>query len=353
MSAPPRPTAEVEDETGAGPRTLVVGCVLFAAAVVIPLFRQAGRHSWDRIFSEDGFIYTQQAMRNGALTSLFRGYAGYLQLPPRILGALASFVPVRDLAVFLAVAGTVTLALLGLFVYHVTSTWIESVPLRLAVGGHRRGRARSRVREHRQHHQHHLGDGGGGSVGARLTRGAASRYRPSCGGGVPGRNLHPALPRVRAGGHRVGTRPQDPLVRGGVRHLLCGPGGAGPGRPARGGHRREGRAQQRGHARGRVQRPGARLLRRRPEAHRLVGAPARRALRPRARRGGGGRVRLSVPRLHRDPLARPGRRVRGRGHPHLRHAHLGARERSTSIPSASRSSSSRATGTAWCRCSCS
>jgi hypothetical protein len=133
----PAPPAEAvnkdKGETDERGWTVVTGCALFAAAVVVPLFRQSGRRSWDRVFSEDGFIYTQQALRNGRATSMFRGYAGYLQLPPRLLGTVVSFVPIRDLAVALAVAGTVTLALLGLFVYHVTRTWIASVPLRLAL----------------------------------------------------------------------------------------------------------------------------------------------------------------------------------------------------------------------------
>jgi hypothetical protein len=133
MPAVARPTAEAETQTDHRGWTVVVACVLFAAAVILPLFRQGGTRTWDRIFSEDGFIYTQQALRNGRVTSMFRGYAGYLQLPPRLLGAVVSFVPVRDLAVALALAGALTLALLGLFVYHVTRTWIASVPLRLAL----------------------------------------------------------------------------------------------------------------------------------------------------------------------------------------------------------------------------
>ncbi len=114
-------------------RAIGIGAALFAAAIVVPLFRQPGRRTWERIFSEDGSIYTQQAIRNGAVHSLFRGYAGFLQLTPRLLGAAASAVPIRDLALFLALAGTAVLALLGLFVYHATRSWLESVPLQLAL----------------------------------------------------------------------------------------------------------------------------------------------------------------------------------------------------------------------------
>jgi hypothetical protein len=122
-----------ETRPGSHPRTIAIGAALFVAAVFLPLLRQPGTRMWDRIFSEDGSIYTQQAIRNGALHSLFRGYAGYLQLPPRLLAVAASMVPVRQLAIFLALAGTTVLALLGLFVYHATRTWLESVPLRLAL----------------------------------------------------------------------------------------------------------------------------------------------------------------------------------------------------------------------------
>ena len=78
-------------------------------------------------------IYTEQALRGGAFASLLHGYAGYLQLPPRLLAALTPFLPLRDLAAYAALAGTFVAALVAAFVYRASRSWIPWVPLRLAV----------------------------------------------------------------------------------------------------------------------------------------------------------------------------------------------------------------------------
>ena len=64
---------------------------------------------------------------------LFRGWNGYLQLPPRVLGAVSTFVPVRDLAVFCAVSAQIVNATLAVFVYWASATWIRSRLLRVAL----------------------------------------------------------------------------------------------------------------------------------------------------------------------------------------------------------------------------
>jgi hypothetical protein len=127
--------------TGAGgpsptyPRALavIVGGLLLAAAAILPLFRQTGARSWNTIWAEDGFVYFQQARRQGGLAVLLHGYNGYLQLPPRILAVFAAFVPIHDLSVYLALAATIVGALLAWFTYQTTEQWIASRPVRLAL----------------------------------------------------------------------------------------------------------------------------------------------------------------------------------------------------------------------------
>ena len=109
------------------------GAVLFALAVVAPLLRQVGTASWHSIFAEDGPVYTQQAIQHGGIAVLLRGYAGYLQLPPRLLGALAPYVPYRHLTIYLALAATVTAASLAWFVLWASKGWIASVPMRFVL----------------------------------------------------------------------------------------------------------------------------------------------------------------------------------------------------------------------------
>ncbi len=64
---------------------------------------------------------------------LFRGYAGYLQLPPRLLGGLSTVVPIRQLAVYFAVSAAVVDALLAWFLYWASSGWIKSTWIRIAL----------------------------------------------------------------------------------------------------------------------------------------------------------------------------------------------------------------------------
>ena len=112
--------------TTRNPRVLAVGAGLFVAAVILPLLRQRGAHSWNTVWAEDGFEYFQQARRNGGLAVMFRGYQGYLQLPPRIFGALSAELPIRDIAPFMALSSAILGAALALFVYYVALPWVGS-----------------------------------------------------------------------------------------------------------------------------------------------------------------------------------------------------------------------------------
>ncbi len=109
------------------------GTFLVLAAAVVPLFRQTGARSWQTIWAEDGFEYFQQAHQFGGLSVVLRGYGGYLQLPPRLLAIPSTHVPIGDLSMYLAVSGALVGALLAWFVYHVSSGWIPSRPVRLAL----------------------------------------------------------------------------------------------------------------------------------------------------------------------------------------------------------------------------
>jgi hypothetical protein len=109
-----------------------IGTVLLGAGTVLPLFRQTGTRSWQTIWAEDGQIYFQQAKEHG-LDVLFRSYAGYEQLPPRVIGVFSPLVPLRELPVYLAVMAVLVAALLALFLYHYSADWITSRYLRVAL----------------------------------------------------------------------------------------------------------------------------------------------------------------------------------------------------------------------------
>ena len=110
-----------------------VGALLVAAAIILPLLRQRGTPSWDTLWAEDATIYTHQAVFYGGLHSLFRGYNGYLQLPPRLLALPTPYFSLRYLALYDALAATVVGALLAWAVYHLSRQWLQSRLLRVTL----------------------------------------------------------------------------------------------------------------------------------------------------------------------------------------------------------------------------
>ena len=129
-----RGTARGAGEAGVEPwvrRTAMVAGVLVAIAAA--LLRQRGVASWRTLWAEDGSVYAQQAIREGALHSVLHSYSGYLQLPVRLVALPAPALPTTSLAAYMAVAGATIAALLGLFVFHMSRGWIEPWWLRLGL----------------------------------------------------------------------------------------------------------------------------------------------------------------------------------------------------------------------------
>ncbi len=129
----------VAASAGSGRRTssrrsyqLAGGALLFVLAVVVPLLRQTGARSWDTIWGEDGWVYFQQAHDHG-LGVLVRGYAGYLQLTPRLLAVPSAWIPIDQLALYFAVVAAVVGAALAWFVYWASEGWIDSQAVRAAL----------------------------------------------------------------------------------------------------------------------------------------------------------------------------------------------------------------------------
>ena len=110
-----------------------IGAVLLAAAVLLPLLRQRGTPSWQTVWAEDATIYTHQAVFHGSLRSLFLGYNGYLQLPPRLLALPTPYFSLRYLSVYLALASVVTGGALAWSVYHLSRGWLCSRLLQLVL----------------------------------------------------------------------------------------------------------------------------------------------------------------------------------------------------------------------------
>jgi hypothetical protein len=120
---PPRP----------GRRVLSAGVQVAAVCVAagLLLLRVARIPAWNCAYAEDWGIFLPYAWQHP--WHLFVPYNGYEQLVPRILGQVASMVPVPDVAAFYAVIGTVIAACTALFVYHAGAGFIRFRLLRVTL----------------------------------------------------------------------------------------------------------------------------------------------------------------------------------------------------------------------------
>lgn len=84
------PPSEVERAGSRGPRALLAcGLVLLGTALVL---LRLGPGVFERIWAEDGPVYLFDAIGHGFFAAVFKPYAGYLVVVPRLAGAVAGTV---------------------------------------------------------------------------------------------------------------------------------------------------------------------------------------------------------------------------------------------------------------------
>jgi hypothetical protein len=111
----------------------ILGGALFVVfATAIQLLRQPGTPMWRTLWAEDGERFYEDAVRHPLREVVFRGYAGYAQVLPRIVAAIGSHVPLESYAAFVAVLTTALVSLLALFVFYASAPLLRS-PLRQGV----------------------------------------------------------------------------------------------------------------------------------------------------------------------------------------------------------------------------
>jgi hypothetical protein len=123
------PSRGEEAERAAGRRILDVLASLLCVggATVLQLQRQAGVPATDTIWAEDGSVYLADAVNHGPLGEVFASYVGYVQVLPRLLGAIASLLPLEHAPLVFAVGSSLIVALLALYVFHAARVAIPSV----------------------------------------------------------------------------------------------------------------------------------------------------------------------------------------------------------------------------------
>lgn len=101
--------------------------VVLAAAVL--LLRVPGIPAWDTIYAEDYSEFLIAALQHP--WHLFIQYNGYLQLLPRVVAQLVTYLPLADAAKVFACCGALTAAGCALFIFHASAGHIRSATLRV------------------------------------------------------------------------------------------------------------------------------------------------------------------------------------------------------------------------------
>jgi len=111
----------------------LVGLLAVVFLSAIQLVRQPGARSWDTIWAEDGNIFATDALADAWTTSVFRGYAGYVQVESRLLALPLRLLPAAWWAAWLAASAALVTSLLAIFVYQALDSFVASRLLRASV----------------------------------------------------------------------------------------------------------------------------------------------------------------------------------------------------------------------------
>ncbi len=84
-----------------------------------------------RLWAEDGSVFLQQARDRGVVRSFGQAYAGYYHLVPRVIGALASAVPIREAALITWLGVAVVVGWCAATIYVESTGWLATRPTRL------------------------------------------------------------------------------------------------------------------------------------------------------------------------------------------------------------------------------
>lgn len=108
----------------------VLYVLAIVAGAVLSLARYVGTPPWKSIYAEDYGIFLVQALAH-PWRSVFYSYAGYEQLVPRLIGQLASMLPLHDAAAVFAITGALVASACAAFVFHASAGHVKSPFLRL------------------------------------------------------------------------------------------------------------------------------------------------------------------------------------------------------------------------------
>lgn len=124
------PSSPRNDHAVRGVGLAAVVTTLMALAIALQILRVGTPGSLNTLWAEDGQIFLQEALDQSFWHAIFATYAGYLVLVPRLIGELASAVPLRDAPAAIAVSSGLVVALSGLAVWYASAAHIRNPFLR-------------------------------------------------------------------------------------------------------------------------------------------------------------------------------------------------------------------------------
>ncbi|MDQ2632090.1 MAG: hypothetical protein M3Y75_14135 [Actinomycetota bacterium] len=106
---------------------------LLALGVILQLARIGWTGSLDALWAEDGPIFVQGALAESLWDAVGAEYSGYLVLVPRLIGELATLVPLESAAAAVSILSALLVALSGLAVWYAAAGHIPDPYLRGAL----------------------------------------------------------------------------------------------------------------------------------------------------------------------------------------------------------------------------
>lgn len=112
-------TATPETDRRSTSRLTVVSLAVLwmVVAAVLQLARQSGVPSYETIWAEDGAVFLTEALRGPLVDTIFRPHGSYLQVVPRLVGAIVSPVPLAQAALAVSLASALVVAALSVFTF--------------------------------------------------------------------------------------------------------------------------------------------------------------------------------------------------------------------------------------------
>ncbi len=103
----------------------------YAACVIVLVSIPSGRPIWNTVFAEDGANFLKDGLTRSWPGVIFRQYAGYMHLVPRLISGIAALLPLRDAPIVFTLASAMIRAGIAVFIFRASSSHLRAPAFRL------------------------------------------------------------------------------------------------------------------------------------------------------------------------------------------------------------------------------